>query len=75
MDDGAYLDTMWIEAERNKGNRDAPTAMICNPNGCFYELLGYDDSWLNFYIKNDFNVFLWNYRGYGNSEGSISPDI
>lgn len=28
---------------------------------------------LSFYINNGINVFLWNYRGYGCSEGKPTP--
>jgi len=24
--------------------------------------------WLNFFLKRDINVIIWNYRGYGESE-------
>jgi len=73
--DGAKLDTMWVQNEVNLANPDAPTVLINNPNGVFYENLGlFDDSFFSFYLKNGFNIFLWNYRGYGRSTGRISPD-
>ena len=72
---GAILDTMWVESEKNQGKNNAPAVMMCNPNGVFYENLAlFDDSFLNLFLQNGFNVFLWNYRGYGRSTGSISPD-
>ncbi|CAI2379335.1 unnamed protein product [Moneuplotes crassus] len=73
--DGARLDTMWVENKLNEGNRHAPAVMICNPNCVYYENFGiYEDQFFNFFLRNGFNVFLWNYRGYGRSTGSISPD-
>ena len=74
-EDGGVLDTMWV-LNQNQQNQDTPTVLINNPNGVFYENLGlFDDSFFNFYLKNGFNIFLWNYRGYGRSTGRISPDI
>lgn len=74
MKNGGIIDTMWIANEANKGNPHTPTVMFCNPNGVFYETFAYDGYWLEFYMENGFNIFLWNYRGYGRSTGSISPN-
>mmetsp|Transcript_12844 Transcript_12844/g.12836 ORF Transcript_12844/g.12836 Transcript_12844/m.12836 type:complete len:225 (+) Transcript_12844:202-876(+) len=73
--DGAKLDTMWVKSELNEGDVTSPAVLVCNPNGVFYENLGlFDDTFFKFFLSNGFNVFLWNYRGYGRSTGSISPD-
>ena len=40
----------------------------------FYECFAYDGGWLEFYLEQEFNVFLWNYRGFGNSTGRIGPN-
>lgn len=74
MRDGARIDTMWIANESNNGNPNTPTVLFCNPNGVFYETFAYDGYWLEFYLNNGFNIFLWNYRGYGRSKGSFSPE-
>jgi hypothetical protein len=74
MKDGGVIDTMWIPAEGYQRVNDTPTVMFCNPNGVFYENFAYDSYWMEFYTENSFNIFLWNYRGYGRSTGSISPN-
>ena len=51
-----------------------PTMIICNPNAGFYEYMYYSSEWLEYYISNGINVVLWNYRGYGRSTGSPSPN-
>ena len=71
MKDGAMIDTMWIP---NEDADESPTVMFCNPNGAFYETFAYDGAWFDFYSEQGFNIFLWNYRGYGRSTGSISPE-
>ncbi|EGR34522.1 hypothetical protein IMG5_008710 [Ichthyophthirius multifiliis] len=43
--------------------------IYCNPNGGYYENLFYDSDWLEFYLKKGINLLVWNYRGYGNSQG------
>jgi len=53
---------------------DNPTILICNPNAGFYELAYYQNEWLETYINENFNVMLWNYRGYGLSKGSPCPE-
>lgn len=63
---------MWIP--NHVDNANAPTIMLCNPNAVFYEAYVYEGMWLDFYLEHGFNVFLWNYRGYGRSYGSISPN-
>ena len=74
MKDDGIIDTMWIPAEGSDHVNDTPTVMFCNPNGVFYENFAYDSYWMEFYTENKFNIFLWNYRGYGRSKGTISPD-
>mmetsp|Transcript_28712 Transcript_28712/g.28387 ORF Transcript_28712/g.28387 Transcript_28712/m.28387 type:complete len:289 (-) Transcript_28712:341-1207(-) len=46
--------------------------LICNPNAGFYEFSFFQTEWLEFYIRNGINVFLWNYRGYGRTPGKPS---
>lgn len=43
--------------------------LYCNPNAGYYEFVEYQTDWLS-YTSLGINVALWNYRGYGQSEGS-----
>lgn len=47
--------------------------IYCNPNAGFYEFLFYDSEWIEFYLRLGINIVVWNYRGYGRSEGHPSP--
>jgi len=47
--------------------------IFCNPNAGFAEFFQYQSDWLDYYFNNGINVFVWNYRGYGFSEGNPSP--
>mmetsp|Transcript_30098 Transcript_30098/g.29351 ORF Transcript_30098/g.29351 Transcript_30098/m.29351 type:complete len:111 (-) Transcript_30098:819-1151(-) len=47
--------------------------ICCNGNGGFAEYFQYQSDWLDYYIKWGVNVFVWNYRGYGLSKGTPSP--
>lgn len=48
--------------------------ILCNSNGAYFEFMYFQSEWLEFYTKNNINVVLWNYRGYGKSKGEISLD-
>jgi hypothetical protein len=74
---------IWIKSEKNLidcmlvSNSEvshAPTMIFCNPNAGLYEFAYYQSEWLDLYISNNINVLLWNYRGYGRSQGFPSPD-
>lgn len=43
--------------------------LFCNPNACYYEYLQYQTEWLDYYVNMGVNVVIWNYRGYGRSQG------
>lgn len=63
------------EKETNTfGTHVGPTIIYCLPNAGLYETTALDSQWVNFYLDMGFNVFLWNYRGYGYSQGSPSPE-
>ena len=47
--------------------------LICNPNAGLYEHAHRSSEWLSFYTALGLDVVLWNYRGYGRSEGVPSP--
>jgi len=69
--DGTLLDGVFIKAENEEDEGLVPTVVFCNSNVGYYEYpVGIQDQWINFYLNNRINVFLWNYRGYGRSEGS-----
>jgi dipeptidyl aminopeptidase/acylaminoacyl peptidase len=46
--------------------------ILCCPNAAPYELLAYSNRWIDTYLESGLNVFLWNYRGYGESKGSVN---
>ena len=49
--------------------------IICGPNGAPFECLAKSTQLIEFYLNNDIHVFLWNYRGFGESEGSPSFEV
>lgn len=55
-------------------SRFFPTVIYANPNACYYESIYYRSEWLDFYINNGINLFVYNYRGYARSEGQPDPD-
>lgn len=51
-----------------------PTVVFCNPNAGYYEYAyAFQEQWIEFYTTRGMNLFLWNYRGYGRSEGYPTP--
>ena len=46
---------------------------MCNPNALVYQwmITATNAYWLDFFLRRDCNVFIWNYRGYGRSQQSI----
>lgn len=46
-----------------------PIVIICCGNGGPFELFHKNHYWLNFYLNKEFNICLWNYRGFGMSTG------
>jgi pimeloyl-ACP methyl ester carboxylesterase len=65
-DDGTAIDCVWFASMEPQ---NAPTVLFCNPNAGFYEFAFYQNEWLGFYLQNEVNVCMWNYRGYGRSGG------
>ena len=45
------------------------TIIMCNPNALIYQgmVTQAGGSWLDFFIRRDCNVLVWDYRGYGES--------
>jgi hypothetical protein len=46
--------------------------ILCGPNAEQCEMIQYNSELLNFYLNNGINVMVFNYRGYGLSEGTPS---
>ena len=46
---------------------------MSNPNAMIYQWMisSANAYWLDFFLRRDANVLIWNYRGYGESEQSI----
>lgn len=54
------------------------TIIMCNPNALIYQWMvtSANAYWLDFFLRRDCNVLIWNYRGYGESQQSIfSPNL
>jgi len=69
------LDGIYINA---CGNRDGPisekgTLIYFNANAELYEMC-YDSVWVPFYQNLGYDIFMYNYRGYGSSSGFPHPD-
>lgn len=50
--------------------------IFCSPNAGFYEGISqhnYEKSWFGYYLGLGMDVFVYNYRGYGQSGGMPSP--
>ena len=55
-----------------------PTIIMCNPNALIYQWMvtSANAYWLDFFLRRDCNVIIWNYRGYGESQQSmLSPNL
>ena len=54
------------------------TIIMCNPNALIYQwmITSANAYWLDFFLRRDCNVLIWNYRGYGESnQGMFSPNL
>ena len=60
---------------KNENYSKYPTMLFCNPNGAQYETIFHDTRWANFYLSQGMNIFLWNYRGFGESSGVPDPNV
>lgn len=58
------------EAREEEAILKCPTIIICFPNGGYLEYFYFQWEWVNFYLEQGINVFMWNYRGYYNSTGT-----
>lgn len=57
--------------KREENNKNT-VILICNKSLYPYELCAYYDKWVECYLSLGINVALWNYRGYGESNGFSS---
>ena len=57
----------------NLDNPSKKVVIMCNPNAGRFEQSALHPFWLDFYRERGLNVLVWNYRGFGRSEGSPSP--
>lgn len=87
--DRTKLHCYWVpcaDAVREEGSEDEdedngeklnkwPTMIFCNPNAGFIEYFQFQSDWLEYYVNMGINVFVWNYRGFGLSEGTPSPKV
>ena len=55
--------------------KDMPTILVCNPNAMYYQhMVNHPHAfYLRFFLNRNINVMLWNYRGYGLSNGTPDP--
>ena len=56
---------------------DKPTIIMSSPNALIYQWMvtSANAYWLDFFLRRECNVFIWNYRGYGESQQAmLSPN-
>lgn len=79
-----HCEQIWIDSHKarldcmmvyNPESVDSPTILLCSPNAGLYEFAYYQSEWLDYYTASGINVFMWNYRGYGRSQGYPNPSI
>lgn len=63
----AKVDGVWILREGVDS-----TIVMAGPNATYFELLSSEHSLIQEALKYDINIFLYNYRGYNQSRGSVS---
>jgi len=69
------IDAMFLRKNTESSTRDIPTVLFCNPNAGYYEYSAeFQDQWMEFYANRNFNIMIWNYPGYGRSQGKPTPD-
>ena len=61
-----------VSTSRNSSNKEKGIMIICGPNAAPYEIFSFTDKWVDYYLDNGINVFVWNYRGYGDSTGKVN---
>ncbi|RYY70992.1 alpha/beta fold hydrolase, partial [archaeon] len=77
---GGVLDCLYIscrgDIKTHKHHKpthtDTKLVLFCPPNAGFYEVLSqcdFESSWVGYYLNRGYDVFTFNYRGYGRSQG------
>ncbi|CAD8132669.1 unnamed protein product [Paramecium octaurelia] len=66
--DGKMIDCLYIYASEDDADNDR-AVIFCQPNAGYYEYMYYESEWIDYYLKRRINMFLWNYRGYCESQG------
>jgi alpha/beta superfamily hydrolase len=59
--------------EEQKFENNFPIIVFCSANAGIAEYMQYSSEYLDYYTQLGINVVLWNYRGFGNSEGNPDP--
>ncbi|CAD8053660.1 unnamed protein product [Paramecium sonneborni] len=67
--DGKLIDCFYIFANEDDPENNDRTVIFCQPNAGYYEYMYYESEWIDYYLKRGINMFLWNYRGYCESQG------
>lgn len=55
------------------GAGPGPVIVWCNANAAYYETMAYESHWLDFYLAQGCSVMLFNYSGFGRSQGRPTP--
>ena len=75
--DNLKLDCVYIPSTSKRANihKTKKIVLMCNPNAGLYENVHDPEQSpkLRHFLERGLNVFVWNYRGYGRSEGAPSP--
>ena len=77
-DEPKFANTLMFTSELKRSYLGKPTIIMCNPNALIYQwmITSANAYWLDFFLRRDCNVLIWNYRGYGESEQSLlSPNL
>lgn len=67
----SIVDTSMDNRDKNSTSEKS-VMIICGPNAAPFEMFSYSDRWIEYYLEYGVSVFLWNYRGFGESQGSIN---
>lgn len=72
---GDFIDLEPDKVDHEKGTfvsrkyLEKSTIIMCNPNALIYQWMVTQSNayWLDFFLRRDCNVLIWNMRGYGES--------
>ncbi|CAD8138849.1 unnamed protein product [Paramecium octaurelia] len=66
--DRKLIDCLYICANEDDMENDK-AVIFCQPNAGYYEYMYYESEWIDYYLRRGISMFLWNYRGYCDSQG------